>query len=436
MSVIIDKTTTPTEQLQQMDIDLHISVPIESKSVKNYKTKIIELTPYRIMNNLVFIPMSYGIKKYNFKPMKHNTSSINYEFIGTLRPEQKIVRNEAIDILNKQNSVVISTHVGFGKSILATYFMSKIQMKTLIIVNRLVLINQWVEVLHKFIKDPKISIMKPNQIIDWDNDFFIVNAINIAKFGYMPEIGLVVVDELHLIVSKVLSNCFQYLTPNYLIGLSATPYRPDGLDVLINLYFGEERIDRQLFKKHHVYVINTNFTPIINKNNNNSIDWNDILNQQSQNEERNDLIINCILKENYNFLVLCKRVEHIKYIGNKLRELDESKNINIQCLYNESQPNTNVDETQKQVIIGTIQKIGTGFDFPCLNALIIAADIEEYFIQYLGRIFRKQHECIPVVFDFVDNNSILQKHFKTRKKTYQKHGGTISIYSTFSRKDI
>ena len=321
--------------------------------------------------------------------------------------------------------------------ILATYFMSKIQMKTLIIVNRLVLINQWVEVLHKFIKDPKISIMKPNQIIDWDNDFFIVNAINIAKFGYMPEIGLVVVDELHLIVSRVLSNCFQYLTTNYLIGLSATPYRPDGLDVLINLYFGEERIDRQLFKKHHVYVINTNFTPIINKNNNNSIDWNDILNQQSQNEERNKLIINCILRENYNFLVLCKRVEHIKYIGNKLRELDESKNINIQCLYNESQPNTNVDETQKQVIIGTIQKIGTGFDFPCLNALIIAADIEEYFIQYLGRIFRKQHECIPVVFDFVDNNSILQKHFKTRKKTYQKHGGTISIYSTtLSKKDI
>ena len=70
MSLIIDKTTTPTEQLQQMDIDLHISVPIESKSVKNYKTKIIELTPYRIMNNLVFIPMSYGIKKISVEQDK------------------------------------------------------------------------------------------------------------------------------------------------------------------------------------------------------------------------------------------------------------------------------------------------------------------------------------------------------------------------------
>ena len=59
-------------------------------------------------------------------------------------------------------------------------------------------------------------------------------------------------------------------------------------------------------------------------------------------------------------------------------------------------------------MIGTCQKVGTGFNHPKLDTLILAADIQQYFIQYLGRIFRvKKGE--PMVFDLVDNNNILKK---------------------------
>jgi superfamily II DNA or RNA helicase len=171
--------------------------------------------------------------------MVHRPLTTPFVFTGTLRDEQKVVRNESMDALNQQQSVILSTHVGFGKSILAVYFAYKIQLKTLIIVNRLVLMQQWEGVLKQFIQDPKIQVIKPNKMIDLDHDFFIVNAINLPKLGYMPEIGLVLVDEVHLIVSKVLSTCFQYLTPQYLIGLSATPYRNDGMDILLDLHFGK-----------------------------------------------------------------------------------------------------------------------------------------------------------------------------------------------------
>jgi superfamily II DNA or RNA helicase len=230
---------------------------------------------------------------------------------------------------------------------------------------------------------------------------------------------LVIVDELHLIVSKVLSTSFQYLTPSYFIGLSATPYRNDGLDILIDLYFGKTRINRELERAHHVFKINTGFVPVINKQVNGKVDWNDILNQQAMDPNRNELIIQIITSNPYNFLVLCKRVDQIRLLERRLKETG----IDAIGLYGDKQPEK-LNPEKQIVLIGTIQKVGTGFDAPYLNALIVAADLEAYFIQYLGRVFRKR-DTIPKIFDLVDNYSILKKHYKTREQTYLKHGGTL-----------
>jgi superfamily II DNA or RNA helicase len=236
--------------------------------------------------------------------------------------------------------------------------------------------------------------------------------------GYMPEIGLVIVDEVHLIVSRILSTGFQYLTPSYMIGLSATPYRMDGLDVLLELYFGSEKVDRQLQRKHFVYKVDTNFIPIVNRQLNGKVDWNDILNQQSIDEKRNDMIIKTLcLNINLNFMVLCKRIEQIKILQHKLKE----RGIEAEYIYGDIQPDLT---KQTRILIGTPQKLGTGFDAPWLNALLVASDLEAYFIQYLGRVFRKQ-DIVPIIFDFVDQNSIMKKHYKTREMTYKKHGGII-----------
>lgn len=411
MSILVDLTKCSSEQQAQLDKDLNLTIPINEK-------QSINIQPYRVLETMAYIPFAYGIQ-FGFSAMPHRTITNKFEFIGTLREEQKVVRNEVLDILNSTHSVIVSTHVGFGKSILATYFAYKIQMKTLIVVNRIVLLNQWIDTLKQFIQDPKICILKPSKVVDWDCDFFIVNAINLPKLGYMPEIGLVIVDELHLIVSKVLSTAFQYLTPSYFIGLSATPYRSDGMDVIINLYFGTRRVDRQLQRAHHVYKINTGFVPTVNKQPNGKVDWNDILNQQSVDPTRNDLIIQIITNNSYNFLVLCKRVEQIQILESKLQH----KGIQVVALYGSKQPEA-YSGTDQIVLIGTIQKLGTGFDAPYLNALIVASDVENYWIQYLGRVFRKR-DTVPVIFDLVDNYSILKKHYKTREQTYLKHGGIL-----------
>ena len=83
-----------------------------------------------------------------------------------------------------------------------------------------------------------------------------------------------------------------------------------------------------------------------------------------------------------------------------------------------------------RILVGTTSKVGVGFDWPKADALLLATDLEEYFIQYLGRVFRRE-DNIPIVFDLVDDNKTLKRHYTTRGRVYKKHGGTVKILKDY-----
>ena len=85
---------------------------------------------------------------------------------------------------------------------------------------------------------------------------------------------------------------------------------------------------------------------------------------------------------------------------------------------------TNKFDQESRIIVASLQKCGVGFSHDVLDALIIASDMEEYFIQYLARVMRTE-EVEPIVFDLVDDHKGLKKHFGQRKKVYTKAGGII-----------
>jgi superfamily II DNA or RNA helicase len=255
-----------------------------------------------------------------------------------------------------------------------------------------------------------------------DCDFYIINATNISKHprSYYKDIGLVIVDEAHLIMAEKLSGCMRSLVPRYVIGLSATPYRMDGLNVLLDMYFGNYKIERKLFRKHTVYRVNTGFSPEVKLNKMGKIDWGTILDSTCSSQERNELIIRIIKKfSTRTFLVLCKRVNQANYLYERL--LEEKEDVTSLIGKNQTY------EQKSRILIGTSGKVGTGFDHPKLNAMILASDVEQYFIQYLGRVFRTQ-EVEPFIIDIVDNHNLLVKHFKTRSAVYMEHGGIVKDF--------
>lgn len=416
MSRKVDITDLNDKQLRQLSKDLEICIP-PSKYALGSAPKFISL--FEKEGNTLYIPFAYA-KKY-IRPKRSDFHKTKMKFNGTLRPEQKEVKTEAIERLNKTGSVIIASYPGFGKTCLAIYIASRIQVPTLIICHRVVLINQWKNSIKKFCPNASVTILKPSnkKKPNKNSDFYIINAENVRKYGaeFFSFIGLATIDENHLIMAERLSECMKYICPRYVLGLSATPYRTDGLNILLDMYFGEHKIIRKLYRKHLVYKITTNFKPEIKYNKMGKVDWGAVIDFQSNHPERNELILSVIKKHSDRvFLVLCKRVSQANYLFDELKKRGEDVTslIGSQQEYKES----------SRILIGTTQKCSVGFDHPRLNTLLLASDMEQYFVQVLGRVFRTK-EGVPMVFDIVDNYSLLVKHWRTRRKVYLEHGGEI-----------
>jgi superfamily II DNA or RNA helicase len=250
-------------------INNDLTIKIENKSGMGM-SKSIYLP--EIDDQFIYTPFAYSITELDKKRRERKEfSEINVKFDGELKEEQKIVKKEALSHL-KTGSVIISCYTGFGKTILAINLACVIKLKTLIIINKVILIKQWEDSIKRFCPDASVQKLTTKSKIT-DSDFYIMNAINVKKMGdkFFNDIGLCIIDECHLIMAESLSKSLHFISPRYLIGLSATPYRPDNLDILLELYFGKNKIIRTMKRKHIIYQVNTGFIPKMEKLENSTI---------------------------------------------------------------------------------------------------------------------------------------------------------------------
>ena len=419
MSRKIHIDSVPVEERKQMMTDL--TIKMEGSSFV-YNSQPTYIYPFEVTEEDAYIPFAYA-KKFSRPDLDSFTKS-ECKFNGKLRDYQKDAKNEAITHLNKYGSTIISCFPGWGKTSVSLYIATKIRLKTLIVIHRIVLINQWKQAIKRFCPDSKIQVLTSKSTLDKDADFYIMNPINIPKQSreFYSDMGTVIIDESHLIMSEVLSKCMHMLVPRYLLGLSATPYREDGMNILLDLYFGKKRIHRKLFREHKVYKLKTNFTPEIELAKNGRVNWGALLDSQAMDENRNELIVRLVhYFPDRIFLILCKRVEQGHYLVKRLEEEGED----VTSLIGKNQEY----EQSSRILVGTIGKVGVGFDHPRLNTLLLAGDVQAYFIQILGRVMRTE-DGDPMVLDIVDRNPILERHFKVRNAVYLEHGGKVCNFSS------
>jgi superfamily II DNA or RNA helicase len=395
----------------------------------NYKKETI-IRPYYMSDDgeRAYLPFRWALDNIQTvgRPPRSSLTPLTEgtKFNSTLRSVQREIKDECIANLNNHGCSLISLYPGAGKTALSIYLATKIGLKTLIVCHRLVLIEQWKKAIARFIDEPRVGFVKTEKNPEkmrkvLANDFLIVNAQNVKKIGEdaFKGVGLIIVDEIHAIMAESLSECLYHLSPRYLVGLSATPTRPDGLDRLLDFYFGTDtKITRELYHPHLVYRIDTS----IEYEEDSKTQWSAMITSQCMHEMRNRLMVDIILYfKDRHFLVLCKRVEQAKWIARQLEDALEKVSVMTE--------DVNDYDEESRIIVSSVQKTGCGFSFDKLDALIIASDVEEYFIQYLARVMRTE-EVKPIVFDVVDPHHSLKKHFSARKKVYQNAGGVIKDF--------
>ena len=373
---------------------------------------------------------------------KREESMLDVKFLGKLYPEQ----SKAVEALLKHDFGVLSATTAFGKTIVAASMIAHRKKNTLILVHRKQLLSQWKEILNTFLKGENLKIgeigdgkFKPNLKID------IAIIQSLAKKKNLEEIveayGNLIVDECHHISAVT----FEYVTKacraKYVLGLTATPIRKDGLHPIIFMQCGPMHYEvdhkQQALTRpfsHHVIPRITNFRLPSHLSSLENPPIQEIYDHLITDSFRNEMIFNDVMKaieEKRIPLILTERKNHLKHFQNafqpfiknliifhggmKTKERKESEQL-LQSL----------SDHDERLIIATGKYLGEGFDHARLDTLFLAMPISwaGSLAQYAGRLHRlHQAKSEVIIYDYIDLEVyMLKKMWKKRLKGYKTLG--------------
>ena len=421
MSIKIPISEITNENIDFLEKRLYVQQDTDTNNKKYIKQDKIPFFKVDESNKFIHVPFYFG-KEYFGDKFISNNPCISIPFFGQLREEQKSIETESLDLLQTKGSVLISAFPGFGKTFVTLKLLSELGMRAIIIVNKVCLLQQWYDAIEQFLHIKPFIIKGKNTKLD-NSRIYLVNSLNIIKHTEIRDlnIGVVVCDEAHLLMTKTFSEGLFLLSPTYIIGLSASPFRYDGFNSLFDLFFGLKRLHRPLEKEHTVICVKSNEKVDHSLDKNNKINWNSVIDHQSKSERRNNLILKyCEKYKERHILILCKRISQIKLLEAKFKEYNDNSII-VDTFYD----NDIEFNRQCNILISTFQKASTGFSHDILDMLILGVDCDHFFIQTLGRVFRKQNSK-PIVIDILDSHPLLRKHFKSREQVYKEAGGKIT----------
>ncbi|HOV13823.1 MAG TPA: DEAD/DEAH box helicase family protein, partial [Spirochaetota bacterium] len=384
--------------------------------------------------------------------------NINVEFIGNLRDEQPKALEK---LLTNDNGVLCGT-TAFGKTVAAIKLIAERKVNTIILVDKVNLVNQWKKRLEEFLKinDNIFNENMQNSKKKKSNKGIIgqigasKNNLNgIIDIGVMQSLyrngevnecinnyGMIIVDECHHVSAFSFEQILKKSNAKYVYGLTATPTRKDGHHPIIYMQCGDIRYrddaKKQAIKRpfqHYIIPRFTDFRPSLDKDMEIAA-INEIYAEITTSEIRNELIVNDIIKSyksGRNCLILSERTHHVELIFQKLKEsipdvialtggmgIKESRELfsRISLLPSDKQ----------LCIVATGKFIGEGFDEPRLDTLFLTMPIswKGTLQQYAGRLHRLyENKKDVIVYDYVDIHiRMLEKMYNKRLSGYASIG--------------
>jgi superfamily II DNA or RNA helicase len=398
-----------------------------------------------------------------FTDKTNHGRKIDVEFNGQLREEQAT----ALDRMLSHNIGILSGTTAFGKTVVAIKLIAERRVNTLILVDKVNLLNQWVERLNQFLiinetlpdeedLNTKIRGRKKkkgivgqlgggNSTLNGIVDIALMQSL--VRMGevkdFVKDYGMIIADECHHASAFTYELILKAATARYVYGLTATPTRKDGHHPILYMQCAPIRYrdnpKKQAENRPFAHFVIPRFTPlrIPFDREEKDISINDIYPEMITNDFRNEQIIADVVachKLGRNCVVLSQRTEHVDLLAEKLKE-DIPDVIKLTGNIGNKQAReaiTQIKEfpSDKNItIVATGPYIGEGFDEPRLDTLFLVMPIswKGTLQQYAGRLHRLfESKKDVLIYDYVDVHiRMFEKMYCKRQSGYASMGYKI-----------
>jgi superfamily II DNA or RNA helicase len=388
--------------------------------------------PRGYIRHLINACRRQGIE-FRLDDQRRRLEPVKFTFKGRLKPFQQV----AVDKMLAKDFGTLSSATGSGKTVMALYIIAKRKQPALIVVHNKELAAQWVAQIGAFlgIESNNVGIIGGGKkIVGNKITVSLVQSLYKCADEVSKSIGFLLVDECHRCPSRTFTEAVSEFDSQYMLGLSATPYRRDQLSRLIFWHLGDKHheVDKsQLIESGDVLPakvvfcttdFSTRYDPIT--------EYSKMLAELASNTKRNIQIATDIANEAAKncgiCLILSDRKAHCENLQSLLRyrfKLASELLTGDLDMTERKKVVERVNRGDVQILIATGQLIGEGFDCKGLTTLFLATPIKfsGRLLQYLGRVLRPAPgKKYARVFDYVDVHvEPLKKAAQARQRVYR-----------------
>ena len=342
--------------------------------------------------------------------------------------EQARVREETTAFLKEGKSGIVVAQTGFGKTPTALASVGDIGRKTLVVVTKEDLQQQWAQEAcsHLQLKSSEVGIIRQDtfQVTDRKVVVGLVNSLIIE--GRYPdwlrdEFGLVVFDECHRMAADTFRRAVQSFTAKLRLALTATLERQDGKEALVMANIGPVRVTTSTATMvPKVLRFQTNWQcPRIKKINkktgkstivrmpHSAGRAGRVLKRLTKDPDRN-ILLATITKRAYEkgrkIVFFSDLTEHLKEIRSLLIQMGVP--ASDMAKYYGPMSMEDIERAKaKPLLLATYKKMGEGSNIPWLDFCVLGTPRSEV-EQIVGRIRREYPDkSQPIVADMVDADS-------------------------------
>jgi superfamily II DNA or RNA helicase len=419
---------------------LRSELTMAPKVLDKFQKDIQNFPIYYESKTRFYVPRHWGIKK--FGEPEADIVSEGLAFPETISFSTKFpphdFQREIIDsFIEKGANGLICVPCGYGKTFMALNIAVRLKRRFLIIVDKEFLMNQWKSEIENFVIGARVGILQANKIQmeaeKYDVTICMIQTICRREFpeGFFDQYGFTIFDECHHLGASYFCKALLKIQTKYMLGLSATPDREDGLSCVFEYYLGEpvykntkRAPDKEAVVKavwfdsedpaYKEVPVNWRGEPITAK----------LLNQVAEFEARNKKIMELIdeyaTDPNRFILILSDRISQLEWFE---KALDEWPTKYVHGYYIGGMKQSKLDDNADkcQILLATYQMASEAFSVKKLNTVILATPRKNV-EQSTGRIFRQridERKVAPHIIDIIDSHDCHKRRWFVRQKFYK-----------------